>query len=39
MEWKFSYSRWTGIWFGPIPVGIILGVVVVIGWALFKAMN
>ena len=28
--WHWRYSRWTGIMYGPIPVGII-GVVVVLG--------
>jgi len=23
-EWKWRYSRWTGVMFGPIPVGIIV---------------
>ncbi len=31
-EWRWRYSPWVGIMFGPIPVGII---VVVIGYALY----
>jgi hypothetical protein len=23
-EWKWSYSRWVGVMYGPIPVGIIV---------------
>ena len=22
--WKFSYNRWIGIMYGPIPVGVII---------------
>ena len=30
-EWKWSYSRWTGVMYGPIPVGIIVvGIVAII---------
>lgn len=36
IEWKFTYSRWTGIWFGPIPVGMILVGVAAIAWVLFR---
>jgi len=31
-EWKWSYSRWTGVMYGPIPVGIIA---VAIGVAIY----
>jgi hypothetical protein len=31
-NWKWSYSGWVGIMYGPIPVGIIL---VVIGIAVY----
>jgi hypothetical protein len=26
-KWSWSYSRWIGIMYGPIPVGVILVVV------------
>lgn len=29
-EWKWGYSRWMGIHYGPIPVGIIVAVIVII---------
>lgn len=38
-EWRFSYSRWTGVWFGPIPVGLIVGGVIAIGWTAYQALN
>ena len=28
MEWKWHYSRWTGVMYGPVPVGIIVVVIV-----------
>ena len=31
-DWKWSYSRWTGVMYGPVPVGII---VVVIGFIIY----
>jgi len=31
-EMKWSYSKWTGIMYGKIPVGVI---VVVIGFAIY----
>jgi len=31
-EWKWGYSRWIGIHYGPIPVGIIIAVIVLIAW-------
>ena len=27
-DWKWRYSVWTGIMYGPIPVGIIIAVIV-----------
>lgn len=35
-EWRFSYNRWIGIMFGPIPVGII---VVVIGLIIYYTVT
>jgi hypothetical protein len=30
-EWKWSYNRWIGIMYGPIPVGVIIvGILVVV---------
>ncbi len=23
-EWKWSYSRWVGVMYGPVPVGVIV---------------
>jgi len=31
-EWRWSYSRWIGVMYGPIPVGVI---VVGIGAAVY----
>ena len=28
--WKWGYSRWVGIHYGPIPVGIIIAIIVLI---------
>lgn len=28
--WKWGYSRWIGITYGPIPVGIIIAVIILI---------
>jgi len=30
--WKWGYSRWIGIHYGPIPVGIIIAVIILIAW-------
>jgi hypothetical protein len=34
-EWKWHYSGWTGIMYGPIPVGIILVVIGFIVYAVY----
>jgi len=26
-KWKWKYSRWTGVMYGPIPVGIIIAAI------------
>ena len=31
-EWKFSWNRWIGVMYGPIPVGIIL---VAVGYGVY----
>lgn len=31
-NWKWSYSRWVGVKYGPVPVGVI---VVVIGYGVY----
>jgi len=28
--WKWGYSRWIGIHYGPIPVGIILAIIILV---------
>jgi hypothetical protein len=28
--WRFSWNRWIGVMFGPIPVGLIFAVIVLI---------
>jgi hypothetical protein len=36
-QWKWRYSAWTGIMYGPIPVGIIVvGIGVVTYFAFFR---
>jgi hypothetical protein len=30
VAWKWTYSGWIGIMYGPVPVGIILGIIVLI---------
>lgn len=30
VQWKWGYSRWVGVHYGPIPVGIIIAVIVLI---------
>ena len=33
-EWKWGYSRWYGVHFGPIPVGVIVvGIAFVVYYA------
>jgi hypothetical protein len=27
-QWKWRYSRWTGVMYGPVPVGVIVAVIV-----------
>ena len=34
-EWKWSYNRWIGIMYGPIPVGIIIAVIALIAYVAF----
>lgn len=30
-KWKFSYNRWIGVMYGPIPVGIIVvGIIAIV---------
>ncbi len=31
-EWKWGYSRWVGIHYGPIPVGIIIALIILAAW-------
>ena len=31
--WKWGYSRWVGIHYGPIPVGIIIAVIILIAYS------
>jgi|GEM_PF-5471197 len=38
-DWKWRYSVWTGIMYGPIPVGIIIAVIVTICLALYELTN
>ncbi len=34
-EWRFHYSRWFGIMYGPIPVGVILVLIgLIIYWSV-----
>lgn len=36
MAWKFSYNRFIGIMYGPIPVGlIIVGIGLIVYYAYF----
>ena len=31
-DWKWSYSRWVGVMYGPVPVGVI---VVAVGFLVY----
>lgn len=31
-EWRWRYSRWTGVMYGPIPVGLIIGLPILIAF-------
>ncbi len=33
-KWEWSYSRWVGVMYGPVPVGVI---VVVLGYGGYLA--
>jgi hypothetical protein len=33
-EWKWHYSRWFGVMYGPVPVGIIVVGIGAIVWAI-----
>jgi hypothetical protein len=35
-EWKWRYSIWTGVMYGPIPVGIIAAVIVALFFAVYQ---
>lgn len=35
-KWGWSYSKWVGIMYGPIPVGVIL---VVVGAGVYYGMQ
>ena len=26
-KWKWKYSRWVGVMYGPVPVGVIVAVI------------
>lgn len=32
-EWKWSYSKWVGIMYGPIPVGLLIVIPILIALA------
>lgn len=36
-EWKWRYSPWTGIMYGPVPVGIIVVAILFIVYFVFFA--
>ena len=38
-EWKWRYSMWTGIMYGPIPVGIIFVATVLVGYLIYVALT
>jgi hypothetical protein len=25
-RWRWSYSKWVGVMYGPIPIGLIIGI-------------
>lgn len=31
-EWKWSYSKWVGVMYGPVPVGVIVVAVIAIAY-------
>lgn len=33
VEWKWGYSRWVGIHYGPIPIGIIIAIIVLAAYS------
>lgn len=35
-DWKWRYSLLTGIMYGPIPVGIIIVAILIVGYAMFE---
>ena len=35
-DWKWRYSLWTGIMYGPIPVGIIIAAILIVGYVMFE---
>lgn len=38
-EWRWHYSFWTGIMYGPIPVGIIIVLLAAGGYFLYMLGN
>jgi hypothetical protein len=38
-EWRWRYSFWLGIMYGPIPVGWIIVVVVFAAYLVYRGMN
>lgn len=37
-EWKWRYTFWTGIMYGPIPVGIIIFITFLICYVVYKVL-
>jgi len=37
-EWKWRYTFFTGIMYGPIPVGIIILITFLIGYVVYKVL-
>jgi hypothetical protein len=38
-DWKWRYSIWTGVMYGPIPVGFIVVITLVICFAVYTITN
>ena len=38
-EWKWRYSLWTGVMYGPIPVGLIVVVGLTVGFIVYRVIT
>lgn len=38
-DWRWRYSAWIGVMYGPIPVGLIVAAVLFAGYVIYHVMK